>query len=552
MRGIRFVPPCLLLSTILMSAGFYTFTAVPLSVFLIGCLLLVVVKQGFRLYRNISLIAVAALFGGYAVSWFWAVDRGMSLYGVVRFFPVVLYMLLLMQMEAEEANCIFQIVPWTGAIMTITSFGLQHVPGISQYIIVDGRLAGFFQYANTYALFLLIGLVVLISEERQSKWKPLLAAVLVLGVFASGSRTSFLLMLGLGVFYCIWKRDWRKIATTAGVASVGFGLSVLISKLGTADADRFLTTTSETGTFLVRLLYYKDALPVILKHPGGLGYLGYYLLQSSFQTGVYSVRFIHNELLQLFLDVGWIPTGLFCVALVLSFLNKETEMRNRLILFLVCAHAMIDFDLQFLAIWFLIIPAMDLWSGEMILLKKSRMPLLVASTLIAVWCGWLGVADCLFTFHNIETCLQVMPNHTLALIDTLSDLNDVVELEQRADQIIGLNPSVSVAHSAKGNAAYGKGDVLLMMQEKEEAIRLAPFYLDGYLDYIDKLEKVLVRYEETGDFASAEICRGKLMEVQESLEQTKSSASPIAWKIQHKPELDLPDDYQKRVDVLYH
>ena len=59
---------------------------------------------------------------------------------------------------------------------------------------------------------------------------------------------------------------------------------------------RFLTISLESSTLMGRLLYYRDVLPVILKHPFGLGYMGYYYAQGGFQTGVYATKFVHNEL----------------------------------------------------------------------------------------------------------------------------------------------------------------------------------------------------------------------------------------------------------------
>ena len=530
--------------------GFYSFLAAPVSLILAFLIIRISKQKGLKIYWNISSLSIFLLFLFYGISWFWAVDRGMSLFGGIRLFPVVLYAVLLMQMDSEDARSVYQMVPWAGAIMTVLSIGLQFIPVLYDFFVVNRRLAGFFQYANTYALFLLIGLVILATENPNKKWHFLIGIVLVFGILASGSRTSFILMIGLLLAYCVWKRKWMCVFRACGVVFGGMVLSSLIGKIGLTEAERYLTTTTQTSTLLVRLLYYKDALPVIVKHPLGLGYLGYYFLQSSFQTGVYAVRFVHNELLQLLLDVGWIPTAFFCVAIVISLFKRGTSLRNRMIILLAAMHSMIDFDLQFLSIWFLLIPAMDLWNGEMVCLKKSMLPLGVVSALCMIGSIWLGIADFHYTIRDVHGCLQVMPNHTLALIESLPEITDVELLEERADRIIQLDPYVSSAHSAKGNAAFGKGNILEMISEKEEAIRLAPYYLEGYLDYFDKLEEVMKRYEQIGDFASAETCREKILRIPDMLEQVKANTSPIAWKIQHTPELDLPKKYQYRLKYL--
>ena len=67
--------------------------------------------------------------------------------------------------------------------------------------------------------------------------------------------------------------------------------------------ERFTNISFGASTFLGRILYVQDALPLILKHPFGLGYYGYYFIQQSVQTGVYTVVNAHNELIQILLDV---------------------------------------------------------------------------------------------------------------------------------------------------------------------------------------------------------------------------------------------------------
>ena len=70
------------------------------------------------------------------------------------------------------------------------------------------------------------------------------------------------------------------------------------------------------STFIGRIIYFKYGLRLIAKNPFGLGYLGFYYTEQFNQTAVYSVRYIHNELLQLLLDIGWLPAAFFAAALI--------------------------------------------------------------------------------------------------------------------------------------------------------------------------------------------------------------------------------------------
>ena len=102
--------------------------------------------------------------------------------------------------------------------------------------------------------------------------------------------------------------------------------------------SRFLKISLNQSTFIGRLLYAQDAFPTILKTPFGTGYMGYYFIQQSIQSGVYGIMFIHNDLLQILLDVGWIPFIVFVTAIVLSLLNRNTPLRYKLILLTITAH----------------------------------------------------------------------------------------------------------------------------------------------------------------------------------------------------------------------
>lgn len=102
-----------------------------------------------------------------------------------------------------------------------------------------------------------------------------------------------------------------------------------------------------------------DALPVLLKHPFGMGYLGYYYIQNEIQTGVYTVRYIHNDWLQIGLDIGWIPLVLYGVAAVKTWIGKSVSIRNKMILAVLFLHGLFDFDAQNMFIFLIVLLIMS-------------------------------------------------------------------------------------------------------------------------------------------------------------------------------------------------
>ena len=539
------------IAVVVAAGGFYAWTAALAGGVLLFYLGYLMRQSGkLRLRLNYTVSALALILLGYGLGVLWATDHGMAGYGFVKFLPVALYALVLMQHEPEELRDILRIVPWAGAVMTAGTFLLQFVPVISKYVLINSRLTGTFQYANTYALYLLIGCVVLLFDRKPDRWTLILGAVLVFGIFASGSRTTVVLLGVLIVMFCIRSRNKKYIAGLAALLVAAALVAVGLAAFGVIDSARFLTIFSTPATLLERLLYWKDSLVLILSHPLGLGYLGYSTLQNSVQTGVYNTRFVHNEVLQLLLDVGWLPTGVLVSAWIRSFFRKDRDVLSRAVLFTVAAHAMIDFDLQFLSVWLLLIPAMDLTRGREITVKKPLRPAAAICGVLAAISLWLGVGDCLYTFGLTDACLRVTPFYTEAWAQKLEAAATVDELALAADRILALNDDAAIAHNARGDVAFSRGDIAEMVQEKECAISLAPYYREYYCDYFDKVWQVLERYQSMGDAESERVCAEILRSIPQRLAQVRQKTDPIAWKLKHLPELELPEEYLQRLASL--
>lgn len=353
--------------------GFYTWTAVPVSGVLLFALWQKVQANGKLSFSlNISSAALIAVFAGFCLTSLWAADKGMAVFGFVRFFPVLLFAVLLMQLSSEEKDTVLAPIPLAGAIMTVSSFLLQLIPALNPAFTVNGRLAGFFEYPNVFAAFLLAGLMLQGTRENRSITDIIVDTILIIGVIISGSRTAFILMIGAFIYLFAVRRKLSVLLQHIGALAVGLVVSHFLSEYGVMDnADRYTTISPTSGTFLVRLLYYKDALLQILKHPFGVGYMGYYAMEPSFQTGRYAVAYVHNGLLQLMLDVGWIPALLMAAAFVKAIFSKTTSAAARGVLLVVLAHCMLDFDLQYLAMWLILVACLPVSEGKTITGKKA-------------------------------------------------------------------------------------------------------------------------------------------------------------------------------------
>lgn len=475
---------------------------------------------------------------------FWGTDRGMALLGALQFLPLPLFVLLLEQYTPEQRTGLLQKTPYAASAMVLLSFLLSRIPVLESWILVAGRQAGFFQYPNTYAVYLLFATVLVLFGPPLCLGRLPWLTVFTLGILLSGSRAVFVLLLAVFLLFFLREKSpgpRKNILLFTLLAILGSVCYALLS--GNRDGiGRFLTFSFRESEFLGRLLYARDVIPVILRNPLGLGYTGYRSLQGSFQTGVYSVRHVHNELLQLLADVGWIPAGLFLWALRRSFRSPAGGFLRKLLLSVLLLHCLLDFDTQFVSVALLLFLVLD---AEPQVAAPLRTGPLTAASLAAccLFSVWLGSASLVYYLQKPAAALRIYPGYTSALIDLLPDTPEQ-EMDALADRILRLNRSVALAHDVKAETAFSAGSFSGMYAHKQEAIRLSRYNLREYLDYFDLLCDAYDLYLRSGDTASAERCLNLLREIPDMLASVDAKTSRLGRMIADRPELELPAGYR--------
>ncbi|MCM1286066.1 MAG: O-antigen ligase family protein [Acetobacter sp.] len=512
------------------------------------------VKKEIRINLSIEAIAFAVIPTAYIVTAIWGVDKFNSLLGFAKFFPVLLFLLLIMQLEKEHKEKLLSFVSVSGAVMTVSSFVLMQFDQLKDYFSVDGRISGFFQYSNTFALFLIIGIIINAFEEKFSTKNIIVTAILVIGVFLTGSRTSFVLLILVVLAVMLLSKNNKYKIAVAVIFAVGVlaGVTYYMISGHYGAVGRFLTTSLNSGTLQGRLLYFKDAIRIIAKHPFGLGYMGYYFLQGSFQTGVYSNQFVHNELLQLMLDIGWIPALFVAGGIIKSLFSKNVSLKCKLVIAVISIHSMLDFDLQFIIIMFILMMCLD-FDGREVKIKLNKAfsvsYFAVTGVLIAVSL-YLSLSSFCYVISKSETAVSICQSNTMAQIEMLERTEDINEKNEIADEIISNNKYVSNAYSAKALYFYANGDIENMIKNKSIAIENNKYFIDEYIDYCTILIEIINLYNDAGDYDSASYCCEQLIKLNYTLQKVKENTDSIAYKLQDKPVLELPSEYQKIIDSI--
>ncbi|URW88625.1 O-antigen ligase family protein [[Ruminococcus] torques] len=196
----------------------------------------------------------------------------------------------------------------------------------------------------------------------------------VFGIIMSGSRTVFVLTAVAVIWVFAAKSSGKKVIISVFAAGAVVAVILAVAAGSAGILERFTNISFGASAFLGRILYVQDALPLILKHPFGLGYYGYYFIQQSVQTGVYTVVNAHNELIQILLDAGVIPAVFMGAAVLRSVFTKRTQSRNRIVLSIMILHSLFDYDFQFLAMGFVLILFLDMRN-----IKTQKVPVLTGT-----------------------------------------------------------------------------------------------------------------------------------------------------------------------------
>lgn len=508
-------------------------------------------KVDLKIYINLTSISVFAIVLFYLLSTIWATDSGMALIGFIKFMPILGFTLMIMQQKNNDN--IISSVPFVASGMTIISSVGMQFSFLESFFSVDGRLAGFFQYPNTFAIFLLVAELIILAKEKHNIFDYISFSVLVFGIFYTGSRTVFILFVlsNIILFFNIKSKKFKIFTLAIAVLAILCAIAYFLLSGNTNALNRFLTISlTDSSTFIGRLLYFQDAVPVILKHPFGLGYMGYYFIQQSIQTGVYSVMYIHNDFLQLLLDIGWVPCGIFIAAIIKSIFSKNIIFYKKVILCTMALHSCFDFNLQFVAMFFVMILFMDYNSGKEIFIKKGKSALCIVSAILIIVCLYFGTASALYQLGKNDVSHQLYSLNTQNEIVRLADEKDITEANKIADNILKHNKYVTLAYSTKARYYYNKGDFQKVISYKNQVFENAPFAYAEYEEYCYMLINGINLYHQAGDDYSESVCIEELINTKQKLESASEKRSKLGSKIQDQPETRLPQEIEEYIKML--
>lgn len=531
---------------------YYEFSSYFAQIFILTILLIKLCKnKKCKINLNFSSIALTIISVGYLLTCIYAVDKGMAILGFLKFTIPLTFGFLLMQYNQEETIDMMKLIPISGVIMVIISLLFKYIPFLPDvFYLQNGRMMGFLQYANTFALFLLIGIIYSANYIKGKTKVIIYNIILLLGILISGCRTVQVLTLLNYIIMIVKKKELRIYFIALLIVTIAGTITYVLITRNFNTIGRYLTISMASRSLQERILYYKDVIPLILKNPFGLGYMGYSYIQPQIQTGIYQAAYVHNDFLQLVLDIGIIPAIIFVIAIIKSLISKEKTLCIKLILLTIALHLLIDFDLQFMIIFLILVITLNLWDGKKCEFEVNKMSIMAI--------GFISIAIYLYFalttfFHYIEKdeiSAKMYPIYTEANIqiaDKYMKIEDLINANKIASKILETNKELGMAHNIKAYYYLNNKNWNLMAQSKKRHLDINKYDINEYENYVLMLSKAIEYYAQNDEIEKAMDYIKQVVEVPSIIEKVKSSTQSIAYELKEVPNFELKENVQNYI-----
>lgn len=524
-----------------------------LDILLSGILLYKVVKnKKFIFCKDVKFIMICIWAFLYLVTMFYSTDTELAFLGFLKSFTVPLFLTTVMQYEYNicEKDKWMDTVAKIGAVMVVIILTVtvgEKILGIeNNMFFYQNRLAGFFNYANSFALFLLIGIIIVGFKKKIRILDFIVMNLLLIGILLTNSRAIMIISAFSYLLILIFNKEMRKknLINLGIMIMVGTVVTTIMANFGVN--NRLAGTTGNSGEWLLRILYYKDALRLIAKNIFGYGYMAWWYMQEGFQTGAYDAQFVHNGLLQVALDAGIIAALLIVIIFLCGFFDKKIQARDRVIMMIVLGHSLIDFNIEFMTITLILFMTLE-FNNKFIIENK----LIVKSMICVIGSIYLffGIVTTFNAYGNYEVGNSLFPysialNEELEADITSSKKLEIAELLYKKNKYF-LNSSYLLSKKEQYLGNYDKA-----YQYELWIVKNKKYTMLNYIEYVKFLENAIKFYYQNGDTKSMKLYINRLNEVPDMIQEVLDNSDSLAFRIAHKPRLDIPDEMTKFIEEM--
>lgn len=536
-------PITLLVGAILSIQGLYfSYQWLAFSLLIYGILFIWAMgNQGLLVPKSVTTYYLVAMSCLHLLAYVYVAERGMLAFGVLKFILLLSVYLLLRQpsMERFYDKLIIGFVMVMAFMAWLSIVAMMTGSFRSMALVVNDRLSGNFQYANTMAV--MCGVAVLLSLNKSWKVTYKLVAItgLVVAMCLTFSRGGILLsMVIIGVYALIEVRDYSDwlIMAISMIAAM-----IFIQLIGDrATVERLAVGVENASEWQTRLLYYKDGLTMLKDRWYGFGSNGYFYHQSFYQTGsTYHVKYIHSGLLQIGLDVGIIASFISAFWMAYSVI-KQKDWAKRCGLTLIVIHSCIDFDLQYVAVWLVVI-LLSINVSEPTPHRSWQLSnKLVAASLgcLILLTGYFLTANIYYENEDYQEAVHLYPWYTEAYRKLMLSDEEADDLAMYAGELIQLNPYVTEGYEPLRLDAIAKGQYETALMYSEMKVYYSPLLIENHETYSRMLLLNATYAHSHEDDAKAKTYLQSILMMPDELAKL-ANKKDTAYNVKHKPQLTM-------------
>ena len=528
--------------------GYYVFYSAAVGIVLLIALLVHIFKtKSIKYSKSFTFFVLLFMSVMYFLTKFWAVDKSMSIHGFVKFFTAFLFTLAIIQISREERQQLLYSVPITAVIMTVFTelMGFTEF-GRNRFYDNIGDLHGAFEYANAFAIYLLIAFIIALCSNIKIPFKLVTIVVCAYGIYKSNSRAVWMIsavMLVLIVLCYVFKNVSKSTRKLIVLLIFLFGVLSFIILYRFGIVEKVFNYINTDGSFNERYLYYTDTLRYILKHPFGKGAYAFYFAQSKFQSAYYYAIDVHCDLLQYAIEIGVIPAVLFAVVVVKQLFSKQTSLLQKLVLTAIMLHSLFDYDLQFISILFVLLLCFDYPNVEEKEIDSKLIPTVIASV-FAVLYVVIGLSAFCNYIGDHQKSVYYYKN-TPSLIILMQSTNDKQSGYVLAQEVLKRNNSVYEPNNVMSNIYSADNKFGKAIKQMELVIEKDPRTMQHYRDYIDLLVKANNYYEGRGETEKSQNCKNKIASVDDMIMELKENTATRGILYGRKQNFEIGKKYKK-------
>lgn len=164
--------------------------------------------------------------------------------------------------------------------------------------------------------------------------------------------------------------------------------------------------------------------------------------------------------------------------------------------------------------------------------------------------GICGISNLFYVRGAYEKAYAYGKMNTMAQIRQMESESELEKSVSIANSILKRNKHVPATYSTLAKKYYSEGNIQNYIIYELKAIKLQPYEINEYIDYVNSLAKAGTEYINNNDVESAKICLDRMKEVPDILSEVEKQTSDIAWKIKDKPDLTMPDEYDELIKSM--